>query len=315
MPEKPEKIGGAAPRERAESAAALYEGAYGALEETPKQKSQFLEILKRMSYSKVNVICLAIVLFFGLVAVLAPLIAPYGYADMVAQPFLRPSAAHLFGTDNLGRDVLSRVMHGAKYSIGLGLAATGVSLAFGMFLGAIAGYYGGKVDDLLMRFCDIIQSIPGLLLNMALCVAFGTGVANTIFALGVGGIAASARLMRSSFLNLRKAEFVDAARSISCSDARIISRHIIPNAFAPVLVQTTMNIGAVIMTAAGLNFLGLGVQAPRPEWGALLSGGRDFIRKAPWLCIFPGCCILVLVLSLNLVGDGLRDAMDPKLKK
>ncbi len=285
------------------------------MEETPKKKSQVIEILKRMAYSKATIICTIIVALFVLIAILAPIIAPYDYAEMCDKSFLAPGGKHLFGTDNLGRDVFSRVIYGTRYSLGLGLAATMVSLVFGMLLGAIAGYYGGAVDEALMRFCDIIQSIPGMLLNMALCVAFGSGTINTIFALGVGGIASSARLMRASFLNLRKAEFVEAARSIGCNDSRIIVRHIIPNAFAPVLVQTTMNIGGVIMTAAGLSFLGLGVQAPLPEWGAMLSGGRDFIRKAPWLCIFPGICILILVLCLNLVGDGLRDAMDPKLKK
>ena len=285
------------------------------MEETPKKKSQMIEILKRMAYSKATIICTIIVALFVLIAILAPIIAPYDYAEMCDKSFLAPGGKHLFGTDNLGRDVFSRVIYGTRYSLGLGLAATMVSLVFGMLLGAIAGYYGGAVDEALMRFCDIIQSIPGMLLIMALCVAFGSGTINTIFALGVGGIASSARLMRASFLNLRKAEFVEAARSIGCNDSRIIVRHIIPNAFAPVLVQTTMNIGGVIMTAAGLSFLGLGVQAPLPEWGAMLSGGRDFIRKAPWLCIFPGICILILVLCLNLVGDGLRDAMDPKLKK
>lgn len=284
-------------------------------EQTPKRQIQTLEVLKRMTYSKATVVCMCIVAFFVIIAIIAPVIAPYGYADMVDKAFLAPSSEHFFGTDNLGRDVFSRVLYGAKYSLGLGLAATAVSLVFGTILGAVAGFYGGKADELLMRFCDIIQSIPGMLLNMALCVAFGTGTLNTIFALGVGNIASSARLMRASFLNFRKAEFVEAARSIDCTDSRIILKHILPNAFSPVLVQTTMNIGAVIMTAAGLSFLGLGVQAPLPEWGAMLSGGRDFIRKAPWLCIFPGICIFVLVLSLNLVGDGLRDAMDPKLKK
>lgn len=285
------------------------------MEETPKKKSQALEILRRMAYSKATVVCTIVVLLFVLIALAAPVIAPYDYAEMCGKSFLAPGSEHLFGTDNLGRDVFSRVIYGTRYSLGLGIAATLVSLVFGTFLGAAAGYYGGAVDEGLMRFCDIIQSIPGMLLNMALCVAFGSGTVNTIFALGVGGIAASARLMRASFLNLRKAEFVEAARSIGCNDSRIIVRHIIPNAFAPVLVQTTMNIGGVIMTAAGLSFLGLGVQAPLPEWGAMLSGGRDFIRKAPWLCVFPGICILILVLCLNLVGDGLRDAMDPKLKK
>lgn len=280
-----------------------------------KRRGHFAEVMKRMSYSKINILCLVIVLLFILAAILAPVIAPYGYSDMVAKSLQPPSAEHWFGTDDFGRDYFSRVVYGARYSIGLGFSATLVSFIFGSLLGSIAGYYGGKIDEAFMRFCDVIQSIPGVLLNMALCVAFGTGVFNTILALGIGGIAGSARLMRSSFLKLRKAEYIDAARAIDCSDGRIIMKHMIPNAFAPVLVQTTMRVGSVIMSAAGLSFLGLGVQAPTPEWGALLSGGRTFIRRAGWLCIFPGICILIFVLALNLLGDGLRDALDPKLKK
>lgn len=285
------------------------------MEDNDKRRGHFAEVVKRMTYSKVNIICLIIVLLFILVAVFAPVIAPHGYADMVAKSLMAPNADYWLGTDDFGRDYLSRVIYGARYSMGLGFSATIVSLIFGAIFGSIAGFYGGRIDEAFMRFCDIIQSIPGVLLNMALCVAFGTGVVNTILALGIGGVAGSARLMRSSFLQLRKAEYIDAARVIGCSDNRIILRHMIPNAFAPVLVQTTMRVGSVIMSAAGLSFLGLGVQAPTPEWGALLSGGRTFIRKAPWLCIFPGLCILIFVLALNLLGDGLRDALDPKLKK
>ena len=285
------------------------------MEDNDKRRGHFAEVVKRMAYSKVNIICLIIVLLFILVAVFAPVIAPHGYADMVAKSLMAPNSDYWLGTDDFGRDYLSRVIYGARYSMGLGFSATIVSLIFGAIFGSIAGFYGGRIDEAFMRFCDIIQSIPGVLLNMALCVAFGTGVVNTILALGIGGVAGSARLMRSSFLQLRKAEYIDAARVIGCSDNRIILRHMIPNAFAPVLVQTTMRVGSVIMSAAGLSFLGLGVQAPTPEWGALLSGGRTFIRKAPWLCIFPGLCILIFVLALNLLGDGLRDALDPKLKK
>lgn len=285
------------------------------MEENTKRRGHFAEVMKRMSYSKINIVCLIVVLLFILAAIFAPIIAPYGYSDMVGKALQAPSAEHWFGTDDFGRDYFSRVVWGARYSLGLGFSATLVSFIFGSIVGSIAGYYGGKVDEVFMRFCDIIQSVPGVLLNMALCVAFGTGVVNTIFALGFGGIAGSARLMRSSFLKLRKAEYIEAARAIDCSDAQIIVKHMIPNAFAPVLVQTTMRVGSVIMSAAGLSFLGLGVQAPTPEWGALLSGGRTFIRKAGWLCIFPGLCILIFVLALNLLGDGLRDALDPKLKK
>lgn len=285
------------------------------MEENTKRRGHFAEVMKRMSYSKINIVCLIVVLLFILAAIFAPVIAPYGYSDMVGKALQAPSAEHWFGTDDFGRDYFSRVVWGARYSLGLGFSATLVSFIFGSIVGSIAGYYGGKIDEVFMRFCDIIQSVPGVLLNMALCVAFGTGVVNTIFALGFGGIAGSARLMRSSFLKLRKAEYIEAARAIDCSDAQIIVKHMIPNAFAPVLVQTTMRVGSVIMSAAGLSFLGLGVQAPTPEWGALLSGGRTFIRKAGWLCIFPGLCILIFVLALNLLGDGLRDALDPKLKK
>jgi len=280
-----------------------------------KKKGHFAEVMKRMSYSKINIVCLVIVLLFVLAAVFAPLIAPYSYQDMVGKSLLAPCAEHWFGTDEFGRDYFSRVIYGTRYSIGLGFSATVLSFVLGAFFGSIAGFYGGKVDEIFMRLCDVIQSVPGVLLNMALCVAFGTGMVNTILALGIGGVAGSARLMRSSFLKLRKAEFIDAARAIDCTDGRIILKHMIPNAFAPVLVQTTMRVGGVIMSAAGLSFLGLGVQAPTPEWGALLSGGRTYIRRAGWLCIFPGICILIFVLALNLLGDGLRDALDPKLKK
>ena len=280
-----------------------------------KKHGHFYEVVKRMSYSKVNIVCFVIVMLYFLVAIFAPLIAPYGYAEMVGKSLQPPSAEHWFGTDDLGRDYFSRVIYGARFSVFMGFAAQIFSLVVGGFFGALAGFYGGKVDEVIMRICDIFQSIPGTLLNMALCVAFGTGFFNTIIALGIGGVAGSARMMRVSFLKLRKSEFIDAARAIDCSDGKIIVKHMIPNAFAPVLVSTTMGIGGTIMSAAGLSFLGLGVQAPTPEWGALLSGGRNFIRKAPWLCIFPGVFIMVLVLSLNLLGDGLRDALDPKLKK
>ncbi len=285
------------------------------MEKTVKNRGHFHEVVKRMSYSKVNIVCFVIVMLYFIVAIFAPLIAPYGYADMVGKSLQAPSAEHWFGTDDLGRDYFSRVIWGTRYSVGLGFAATLFSLLLGGIFGSIAGYYGGKIDEVFMRICDIFQSIPGTLLNMALCVAFGTGFFQTIIALGIGGVAGSARLMRVSFLKLRKAEFIDAARAIDCSDPKIIVKHMIPNAFAPVLVSTTMGIGGTIMSAAGLSFLGLGIQAPTPEWGALLSAGRTFIRKAPWICIFPGLFIMILVLSLNLLGDGLRDALDPKLKK
>lgn len=280
-----------------------------------KPQSHFMTTIKRMSYSKVNIVCACVILLYFVVAALAPVICKYGYKEIVAKALQAPSWEHPFGTDNIGRDYFARVIYGARYSMTVGFGAQAISVVSGAVIGSIAGYYGGKIDEWFMRFCDVWQSIPGMLLTMAMCVCFGTGWVNTLLALSISGIPGGARLMRASFLRIRKSEYIDAAKAIDCSDSKIIVKHMIPNAFAPVLVSATMGIGGQLMSAASLSFLGMGIQAPTPEWGALLSGGRDFIRTAPWLCIIPGVAILILVLSLNLLGDGLRDALDPKLKK
>ncbi|MGM9520972.1 MAG: ABC transporter permease [Oscillospiraceae bacterium] len=280
-----------------------------------KSHGHFYIAVKRMSYSKINIVCAIIVVFYILVAALAPLICKYNYNDMCAKALLAPCWEHPFGTDNFGRDYFSRVIYGARYSMAVGFGSQIISVVAGAAFGAAAGYYGGKIDEIFMRFCDIWQSIPGILLTMAMCVAFGTGWVNTLLALSISGIPGGARLMRASFLRIRKSEYIDAAKAIDCSDAKIITKHMIPNAFAPVLVSATMGVGGKLMSAASLSFLGMGIQAPTPEWGALLSAGRDYMRTAPWLCIIPGLTIMILVLSLNLLGDGLRDALDPKLKK
>jgi peptide/nickel transport system permease protein len=265
--------------------------------------------------SKKAVIGVTVIVLFAVLAICADFVAPYGVETMTGDIFAPPGAKHWFGTDDLGRDLFSRVICGAKYSIVLGLGATLIGAVSGVAIGSVSGYYGGPADEFIMRCIDVIQSIPGVLFNMALAVAFGGGFFNTMLALGVAQIAGTARLMRSSILNVRKMEYIDAASSINCGDWRKITRHIIPNAFSPILVRATMSVGTVIMSAAGLSFLGLGLPVDSPEWGALLSSGRDFIKKYPQMMLFPGLFLLVFVLAVNMTGDSLRDALDPKLKR
>lgn len=284
-------------------------------EDTAKKTSSFREIIKRLMGSQSARIGLVILIIYILMAILADVIAPYAYDFMSTDYLQAPSLSHLFGTDAMGRDLLSRTIYGARYSLFLGIGATVIGVVIGMVIGCIAGYYGGLVDEVIMRVTDIIQSIPSVLLNMALSVAFGAGLFNTMLALGFAIVASVCRLQRAAILNIRKMEYIDAASSVSCSDARIMFRHIIPNAFSSILVFSTMEIGHVIMSAASLSFLGLGIQPPTPEWGALLADGRAYMTNAPYLCICPGIVLVFFVLAINLFGDGLRDALDPKLKK
>lgn len=287
------------------------------LTEAPaKRKSQFVQVFKRLSSNRGAMIGGLILLVIVVIAIIAPLIIPYNYEAVdILSRFQSPSWAHPFGTDQLGRDLFSRILYGTRYSITIGLGAVLLSSSLGIIIGAIAGFFGRAVDEVIMRLCDIIQSIPGMILNIALSVMLGPGVLNTIIALGIGGIAGTARLMRASILKVRKMEYLDAATSTNCSNFRIISRHVLPNSFSPILVQATMGVGARIIDAAALSFIGIGVQPPIPEWGALLAAGRDYIKEYAYLTLIPGLCIMVVVLALNLLGDGLRDALDPKLKK
>ncbi len=280
-----------------------------------KKVSNGMQVFKRLISYRSTMISLIILSIFVLIAIFADYLAPYDYDIMVGPSLQKPCADYLFGTDNMGRDLFSRVIYGTRYSISLGIVSTLIGVALGMILGCLAGYYGGAVDGVMMRLCDVIQSIPGILLNMALSVALGTGLFNTMLALGLSIVASVARLQRSSILNVRKMEYIDAAESSNCSDVRIVRKHVIPNAFSPILVFASMEVGHVIITAAGLSFLGLGVQPPTPEWGALISLGREYFKSAPYLCLFPGIVLIIFVLAINLFGNGLRDAMDPKLKK
>lgn len=281
-----------------------------------KKNSRFLAIMKRFSYNKAAMLGLLIFVILVLLAVLADWIVPYDIEAMdTKNAFLSPCKNHWFGTDQYGRDVFSRLLVGSRYSLSIGLFATLLSAAGGLIIGSIAGFFGGKVDGLFMRFCDVIQSVPGIILDLALSCVLGAGFVNCIIALGIGGMTGYARMIRASILQIRKMEYIDAASSINCSNFRIILKHALPNAISPIIVQATMGVAGTIMAAASLSYLGMGVQPPMPEWGAMLTAGRNYIAKYPYLTIIPGVVIMVTVLSLNWLGDGLRDALDPKLKK
>lgn len=281
----------------------------------PRRETSFQRVLRQLLRNKAATVGIIIFIVELIVVILAPVLSPYDPAAMDVTSILQgPSREHLLGTDSLGRDLLSRVIWGGRYSIGMGLAATVFGTFFGMILGAICGYFGGKVDYLVMRALDIIQAIPGTLLVIVVATVLGTGFVETVIALGISGIAGAARMLRASMLNIRELEYVEASRSINCSRFRIIMHHLIPNAISPMIVSVTMGIASTIVAGAALSFIGLGVQPPTPEWGSILSEGRGYMRDYAYYMIGPGAAILVTCLSLNMFGDGLRDALDPKLK-
>lgn len=280
-----------------------------------KKTNQGLEVFKRFMKNPLSVIGMVIFVVFVVLAILAPYISKYDYAAMSTEIFAKPSATHFFGTDKFGRDLFSRILYGGRYSIFMGVAATVIGTALGLVLGAIAGFFGQTADNIVMRILDIIQAIPGILLSMVISTALGPGVVNTIIALSIAGIPGTARMLRSLILQIRNSDYIEAAGSINCSSARIIFKHILPNTFGPILVGCTMGIGGTIMQAASLSFLGLGIQAPIPEWGALLNEGRNYFTLHPHLLVYPGLAIGLLSFATCIMGDGLRDAMDPRLKK
>lgn len=280
-----------------------------------KKRSQMKEIWRRFRRNKQAMVgmCMIAILIIG--AVFADIIAPY---DPLKQDIIHrlqgPSSAHWFGTDELGRDIFSRILYGSRISLTVGLIAVGLSSIVGCALGAVAGYYGGILDNVIMRCTDILMAIPSILLNISIVAALGTGLQNVMIAIGISSIPAYCRIMRASLLSLKDQEFVDASRAAGASDFHIIVNHILPNSMAPLIVQATLKIGGAILSCASMSFIGLGIVPPTPEWGAMLSTGRDFLRDAPHLTAFPGMAIMFAVFSMNLMGDGLRDALDPKLK-
>lgn len=274
-----------------------------------------LETWRRLKKNKVAVVSLFVIFFVILVSLLAPLLAPYSYeVQDYSNALSSPSKEHLLGTDRIGRDILSRLIYGSRQSLQMGIIAMAISTVFGVILGAIAGYYGKWIDNLVMRLLDIYQGIPMLLLTVTLAAVLGPSLRNAIIAIGIAMVPGTARLMRASCLTVREMEYVEAAKSINATNPIIIMKHILPNAIAPIIVNVTMGIGNCILAGAALSFIGLGAQPPIPEWGAMISDARNYMRAYPTLALYPGICIIITVLAFNLLGDGLRDALDPRLK-
>jgi peptide/nickel transport system permease protein len=277
--------------------------------------SLFREFLGRLARDRAAVAGAVVVLLMALFAVLASLLAPYdpNALDLTAQ-LVPPSPGHWFGTDDLGRDVLSRMMYGAQISLSVGFVAVGISLAIGILLGALAGYFGGRIDAAVMWLVDVMLVFPSLFLILAVIAFIGQSLLNIMIIIGLTSWMGVARLVRAEFLALREREFVQAIRAQGASAGRIIFRHILPNALAPVLVSATFAVAGAILLESGLSFLGLGVPPPRATWGGLLTEGKAMIEVAPWLTLFPGLAIFVTTLAYNLLGEGIRDALDPRLK-
>ena len=256
---------------------------------------------------------IAVLGLFFLLALLAPWIAPYDpFSADPAKSLLPPSLAHPFGTDLVGRDILSRILHGARVSLLIGFVAVAISAFVGIMLGLVAGYFGRHADNVIMRFVDILMAFPGILLALTVIALLGSGLTNVMVAVGIGGIANYARLTRGNVLSVREQPYVEAARAVGSSHLRIMLVHVLPNAFPPVLVLISMSYGWALLSAAGLSFLGLGAEPPTVEWGSMLNDARSLMRVAPWTAIFPGLSIMFVVLASNLLGESLRDALDPK---
>lgn len=280
------------------------------------------DAFKRLRKNRLAMFAIVWILIVVVIAVTADLWVPSVLGDpnasdtatMVMNSRLAPSLQHPFGTDTLGRDVLSRVIYGARISLTVGIVATGISTAIGLVMGALAAYYGGIWDTIIMRLADIFLAFPYTLFVIAMIAVIGNGIQNVFIAIGILGWPSIARVFRSAILSVKESDYVDAARSMGASDARIIARHIFPNSVASIVVYATMNIGGAILTESALSFLGLGVVPPDPSWGTLIQEGQKYLQTEPWLMIMPGIAILTTVLAFTLLGDGLRDALDVKMK-
>jgi peptide/nickel transport system permease protein len=280
--------------------------------------SQWAIAVRHFRRNRLAMAGLIVMLVLYLLTLLTPLIAPYDPAaqgDIIMTRYLSPSLEHLMGTDKFGRDIFSRVLYGARISLSIGFIAVGISITLGVLIGALAGYFGGAVDTVLMRFTDMMLSFPRLVLLIVVIAMFeNSSIWMVVVILGLTGWMGTARIVRGEVLSLREREFVQAARALGMGDTRIIFRHVVPNTLAPVIVSATLGIGLTILTEASLSFLGLGVQPPTPSWGNMVSDGRDALVSAWWIATFPGLAIVLTVVAFNLLGDGLRDALDPRLR-
>lgn len=280
-----------------------------------KRRSMMSEVMTRFMRKPTAVLGTCILFVIIVLCLLAPVIAPYDYdAQDITRQFTEPCREFICGTDNLGRDLFSRLLYGGRVSLMVGFFSAFTAAFFGVILGAIAAFYGKKVDNIIMRFLDIFMALPQTLLAIVIAAMIGTGIKGAVIAVTVATIPRYAQAVRGPILAIRNQEFVEAAVALDAKDSRIILKHILPNVLSPIIVQVTMGVGSAITMAASLSFLGLGIQPPHPEWGALLSASRNYILDHSYLVTFPGVAIALVVLSLNLMGDGLRDAMDPRWK-
>ncbi len=287
----------------------------GAISLTLKPESYSRMVWRRFKRHKLAMVGLYFLILMYAVAIFAPYIAPQSYRTVDPPNRLKGmSSEHLMGTDHLGRDIFSRVIWGSRISLSVGFVAAGVAVLLGTVIGAVAGYFGGRIDDILMRFTEIVMSFPTFFLLITIISIVERSIFNIMLVIGLTSWPGLARMVRGQFLSLREQEFVTAARALGASNSRIIFRHILPNAMAPIIVSATLRIGGAILSESGLSFLGLGVPEPFPSWGSILNTGRTNLRQAPWITTFPGIFIFLTVLAFNYVGDGLRDALDPRLK-
>lgn len=280
-----------------------------------KSQSHFARIFKQWRRNRRAVVGAIILTVIILMAAFAPYVTMHEpHRQNMRNRLQAPSKDHIFGTDQFGRDIYARVIYGARLSLQVGFFSIGLALIIGCTLGLLAGYYGGILDNVIMRFVDVLMALPGFLLALSIVAALGPGLQNVILAIGVSYIPSFARMMRSAVISTRELDYVNAAKSLGAKDRRILLTHILPNSLSPIIVMTTLSMAGAILSAAGLSFLGMGAQPPTPEWGSMIANARPFIRVSHWAVTIPGLAIFTTVMCLNLVGDGLRDALDPRLK-
>lgn len=280
-----------------------------------RKSTPMRDVWHRLCKNKAALISGAILMVFVIFAIMPGVFTPYGMDEQnYADASMAPCAKHPLGTDNLGRDILTRIIWGSRMSLLIGISSILVALLIGGVIGALAAFYGGRVDDILMRIMDIFLAIPSMLLALAIAASFGSGLVNMLLAISISYVPRFARIIRSSILTVKENEFIEAATCIGASNGRLILHHMIPNALAPIIVQATLGIAGAILSACGLSFLGIGIQPPTAEWGMMLSQARQYIRSSWWMVTFPGVTIMIVIGCFNLLGDGLRDALDPRLK-
>ena len=283
-----------------------------------KGRSLAQETMRRLLKNKGAIVGMCFLILLVIVAIASEFIFDFDTDIILVQAensFAPPSAAHIFGCDQSGRDIFARILYGARYSLIIGIGSVSIGLFFGLILGSLAGFYGGFIDNLVMRANDILYSIPNIMIAVVVVSIFGTSTASLLFSLSISAASSFSRITRAAVMQVRGMEYIESAYAMGLPTWKVIMRHIIPNCLSPIIVQVTLAVGNTIISASSLSFLGVGIPVPLPEWGAMLAEGRNYIRSAPWMCIFPGLAIMLTVLALNLMGDGLRDALDPKLKR